>query len=69
MFKTVVLGAQAFTEARTRIDDAIKDYNAALGDLNLGIGLKTKEKTEEVLATVKETKTIIFGIFNTLLVD
>lgn len=62
MLKTAVSGTQTFTDARIRVDDAIRDYNAAIADLGLDIGIKTKEKTEKVLATVKETKNIIFGI-------
>jgi hypothetical protein len=62
MLKTAVSGTQTFTDARIRVDDAIRDYNAAIADLGLDIGIKTKEKTEEVLVTVKETKNIIFGI-------
>jgi hypothetical protein len=62
MLITAVSGTQNFTDARIRVDDAIRDYNAAIADLGLDIGLKTKEKTEEVLVTVQETKNVLFGI-------
>jgi hypothetical protein len=61
MFKTVVLGSQAFTDARTGIDDAIKEYNSAIADLTLDIGITTQETTVEVLKTVLDTKKVIFG--------
>lgn len=67
MLKTVVSGNQAFTDARTRVDDAIREYNAAIADLGLAIGIETKEKTEEVLVTVKESKTVLFGIMTSFI--